>query len=57
MIKIQALDKNNFLPVFIRGEGLIPRPSRAVIKVLNPSPIPLENNIPRCSAAGLLIAF
>jgi hypothetical protein len=29
---------------FIRGEGLIPRPSGAVIKVLNPRPIPLENN-------------
>jgi hypothetical protein len=42
---------------FIRGEGLIPRPSGAVIKVLNPRPIPLENNIPRCSAAGLLIIF
>ncbi|MDR1857937.1 MAG: hypothetical protein LBQ69_00545, partial [Treponema sp.] len=35
-----------------RGEGLIPRPSGAVIKVLNPRPIPFKNNIPRCSAAG-----
>ncbi|MDR0320932.1 MAG: hypothetical protein LBI28_05465 [Treponema sp.] len=41
--------------LFIRGEGLIPRPFGAVKKVLNPSPIPLKNNIPRCSAAGLLI--
>jgi hypothetical protein len=52
----------------IRGEGLIPKSppsgggaSGAVIKVLNPRPIPLENNIPRrtggpSSAAGLLIA-
>jgi hypothetical protein len=44
-------------PAFIRGEGLIPRPSGAVIKVLNPRPIPLENNIPRCFAAGLLIGL
>jgi hypothetical protein len=46
---------------FIRGEGLIPRGSAAVIKVLNPRPIPYENNIPRrtggrSSAARLLIA-
>ena len=40
---------------FIRGEGLIPRPSGAITKVLNPRPIPFKNNIPRCSAAGLLI--
>jgi len=40
---------------FIRGEGLIPRPSGAFLRGLNPSPIPFENNIPRCSAAGLLI--
>jgi Fic family protein len=40
---------------FIRGEGLIPRPSGAVIRVLNPKPIPRENEIPRCSAAGYFI--
>jgi hypothetical protein len=45
---------------FIRGEGLIPRGSAAVIKVLNPRPILYENNIPRrtggpSSAARLLI--
>jgi transcriptional regulator with XRE-family HTH domain len=40
---------------FIRGEGLIPRGSATVIKVLNPRPIPYENNIPRGSAARLLI--
>jgi hypothetical protein len=40
---------------FIRGEGLIPRGSAAVIKVLNPRPIPYKNNIPRGSAARLLI--
>ncbi|MDR0320083.1 MAG: double zinc ribbon domain-containing protein [Treponema sp.] len=45
----------------IRGEGLIPKnslregASGAIKEVLNPSPIPLKNNIPRCSAAGLLI--
>jgi hypothetical protein len=27
----------------------------AALKVLNPRPIPFKNNIPRCSAAGLLI--
>jgi gamma-glutamylcyclotransferase (GGCT)/AIG2-like uncharacterized protein YtfP len=51
--------------IFIRGEGLIPRRtfgsrSAAVIKVLNPRPIPYENNIPHRtsgsrSAARLLI--
>jgi hypothetical protein len=45
---------------FIHGEGLIPcrtcgSSSAAIIKVLNPSPIPYENNIPRGSAARLLI--
>jgi hypothetical protein len=40
---------------FIRGEGLIPRGSAAVMKVLNPSPIHYENNIPRGSAPRLLI--
>jgi hypothetical protein len=35
--------------------GLIPRGSAAVIKVLNPRPIPYENNIPRGSAPRLLI--
>jgi hypothetical protein len=54
---------------FIRGKGLIPKSplfsggaSGAVIKVLNPRPIPYENNMPRRtrapgSAAGLLIGF
>jgi hypothetical protein len=41
--------------LFIRGEGLIPRGSAAVMKVLNPSPIHYENNIPRGSAPRLLI--
>ncbi|MDR1318387.1 MAG: hypothetical protein LBJ90_02085, partial [Treponema sp.] len=41
--------------MFIRGEGLIPRGSAAVIKVLNPRPTPYENNIPRGSVARLLI--
>jgi hypothetical protein len=36
---------------FIRGEGLIPRGSAAIIRVLNPRPIPYENNIPHGSAA------
>jgi hypothetical protein len=39
----------------IRGEGLIPRGFAAVIKELNPSPTPQENNIPQGSAPGLLI--
>jgi hypothetical protein len=43
------------LGCFIRGEGLIPRGSAAVMKVLNPRPTPYENNIPRGSAARLLI--
>ena len=30
-------------------------PFRAFLKVLNPSPIPYENNIPRPFRAGLLI--
>jgi hypothetical protein len=34
----------------------MPRGSAAVIKVLNPRPIPYENNIPCGSAARLLIA-
>ncbi|MDR1319368.1 MAG: hypothetical protein LBJ90_07060 [Treponema sp.] len=47
---------------FIRGEGLIPCGSAAVIKILNPRPIPYENNIPRrtggpSSAARLLIGI
>jgi hypothetical protein len=32
-----------------RGEGLIPCGSAALMKVLNPSPIHYENNIPRGS--------
>ena len=40
---------------FIRAEGLIPRPSGAKQGVLNPTAIPYENTIPRCSAAGLVI--
>ena len=44
--------------VFIRVEGLIPRPSGAKQGVLNPTAIPYENTIPchkvaYCSAAGL----
>jgi membrane-associated phospholipid phosphatase len=31
-------------PLLIRGEGLIPRPSGAILRVLNPSPKPQENN-------------
>jgi hypothetical protein len=45
----------------ICGGALIPknppfggRASGAVIKVLNPRPIPYENNIPRCSALNLI---
>jgi hypothetical protein len=38
--------------IFIRGEGLIPRPSGAVIKVLNPRPIPLEINNPAALRRG-----
>ena len=41
--------------VLIRAEGLIPRPSGAKQGVLNPTAIPYENTIPRCSAAGLVI--
>ena len=41
---------------FIRAEGLIPRPSGAKQGVLNPTAIPYENTIPRCSAAGLVIS-
>jgi hypothetical protein len=41
---------------FIRGEGLIPRPSGAVIKVLNPRPNTLlEQRYPVRSAAGFVI--
>ena len=41
--------------LFIRAEGLIPRPSGAKQGVLNPTAIPYENTIPRCSATGLVI--
>jgi hypothetical protein len=42
--------------LFIRGEGLIPRGSAAVIKVLNPSQIPYENNhTPAALRRGWLI--
>ena len=43
--------------MFIRAEGLIPRPSGAKPGVLNPTAIPYENTIPRCSAAGLVILW
>jgi hypothetical protein len=49
---LQPVACNPCYEYFIRGEGFIPRPSGAVIKVLNPRPIPFKNNIPRCSAAG-----
>jgi hypothetical protein len=57
IFSIMALscEKNNRNAVFIRGEGLIPCGSAAVIEGLNPSPTPQENNIPRGSAPGLLI--
>jgi hypothetical protein len=51
-LRNESTDTENF----IRGEGLILRDSAAVIKVLNPRPIPYENNIPRDSTAPLLIS-
>jgi hypothetical protein len=54
----------NIFCQFIRGEGLIPKnppfgggASGAILGVLNPSPKPKENNIPRGSAARLLIQY
>jgi hypothetical protein len=46
---------NQFDLMFIRGEGLIPRPFGAFLRVLNLRPSPIKNNIPRGSAARLLI--
>ena len=43
--------------LFIRSEGLIPRPSGALIKVLNPSSTTFKNQHTPLLAAGLLILF
>jgi len=45
---------NDCQAFFIRGEGLIPRPSGAFLRVLNPIPIPFENNIPPLLCGGVV---
>ena len=54
-LNVKTLYPYQLVAPFIRAEGLIPRPSGAKQGVLNPTAIPYENTIPRCSAAGLVI--
>jgi hypothetical protein len=44
-----------FQTLFIRKEGFMPHLSGTAVTAVNPGLLFVENNMPRCSAAGVLI--